>query len=222
MNAHEPTSVDPPASRTDQPSSSRSLFARYRIIIVVLVLLAAALVAAGLARSLSGVGAQDSGTAISRAVTEYPPGSRAEPVDLSGAGLTGESIEIGTWRGAVVVINVWGSWCAPCRQEAPVLAAASSAYADEGVQFLGVNVRDNAAAAIAFEESYGITYPSIDDSDGRALLSLAQHLPGSGVPVTLILDRDGRPAARILGAVEESTLTSLLDTILAEQAPDRT
>ncbi|BDZ62644.1 hypothetical protein Lsed01_00712 [Demequina sediminis] len=86
------------------------------------------------------------------------------------------------------------------------------------MRFVGVNVRDNPAAAIAFEDSYGITYPSIDDRKGKTLLSLADHLPGAGVPVTLLLDRDGRPAARVLGAVQESTLTALLDTVLAEPA----
>ena len=132
-----------------------------------------------------------------------------------GAIVSGTVVEV---RGDVVVINVWGSWCAPCREEAPILAATSAAYANQGVRFVGVNVRDNPAAAIAFEESYGITYPSIDDSNGKALLSLADHLPGAGVPVTLLLDRDGRPAARVLGAVQESTLTALLDTVLAEPA----
>lgn len=176
----------------------------------------------GLLKGGSGaaVGQTFSATA-SRAVTEYPPGSRADPVGLSGTGLTGEVIDIAAWRGDVVVINVWGSWCAPCRQEAPVLAATAVAYSDSGVRFVGVNVRDNPAAASAFEQAYEITYPSIDDSAGGAVLSLAEHLPGSGVPVTLVLDRDGRPAARVLGAVEESTLTALLDTILAERATER-
>src|SRR5690606_41385278 len=109
MNAHEPTSVDPPASRTDQPSSSRSLFARYRIITVVLVLLAAALVTAGLAPPLSGAGAQDSGPAIRRAVAEHPPARRAEPVDLAGTDVGGESIEVRTGRGAGTLVKGWGS-----------------------------------------------------------------------------------------------------------------
>ncbi|WP_307844416.1 TlpA family protein disulfide reductase [Actinotalea solisilvae] len=156
-------------------------------------------------------------TVTSRAVTEFAIKDRAAPVDLSGTGLNGEAIDIAAWRGDVVVINVWGSWCAPCREEAPTLADTSSAYASEGVRFLGVNVRDNPAAAIAFEESYAIGYPSIDDRDGGALLSLAEHLPGAGVPVTLLLDREGRPAARVLGSVERSTLTALLDAVLAER-----
>jgi len=187
---------------------------------VVLALLAGALVAVQLRNFLSGSGSvtaeQAASATVNRAVTEYPAASRADPVDLSGTSLIGEAIDIMGWRGDVVVINVWGSWCAPCRQEAPILATTSTAYDDDGVRFVGVNVRDNPAAAIAFEESYGISYPSIDDSDGKALLTLAEHLPGSGVPVTLILDREGRPAARILGALQESTLTALLDAVLAE------
>lgn len=187
---------------------------------MVLALLAGALVAVQLTSFLSESGSvtaeQAALATVDRTVTEYPAASRADPVDLSGTGLIGEAIDIVGWRGDVVVINVWGSWCAPCRQEAPILATTSTAYSDNGVRFVGVNVRDNPAAAIAFEERYGISYPSIDDSDGKALLSLAEHLPGSGVPVTLILDREGRPAARVLGAVQESTLTALLDAVLAE------
>ncbi|WP_245612608.1 TlpA family protein disulfide reductase [Actinotalea ferrariae] len=190
------------------------------MVLVALVLLIGVVVMVQLRGFLSDGGAATAGqgsSAIgSTTVTEYPVATRAAPVDLSGTSLTDEAIDIAAWRGQVVVINVWGSWCAPCREEAPILAATSAAYADDGVQFVGVNVRDNRAAAIAFEEAYGITYPSIDDSDGKALLSLAEHLPAAGVPVTLILDREGRPAARVLGAVQESTLTALLDTVLAE------
>lgn len=217
----EPTPTGPAAQATAAPTRSRPLLTRPRVIVGALVLLTGTLVTLQLTSFFAGDGGaaseQVTSATLSRAATEYPPEGRAEPVDLSGTGLTGESIDLAAWRGDVVVINVWGSWCAPCREEAPVLAATSAAYADQGVRFLGVNVRDNPAAAIAFEESYGITYPSIDDSDGRALLSLAEHLPGAGVPVTLILDREGRPAARVLGAVEESTLTALLDTVVAEQ-----
>jgi len=192
------------------------------LLVLVLVLVTGGVVAVQLTGFLSaGQGASLGGSSVtagSRTVTEYAPEDRAGPVALSGTGLTGEAIDIAAWRGDVVVINVWGSWCAPCREEAPILAATSAAYADQGVRFVGVNVRDNPAAAIAFEESYGIIYPSIDDRNGKALLSLADHLPGAGVPVTLLLDRDGRPAARVLGAVQESTLTALLDTVLAEPA----
>lgn len=92
----------------------------------------------------------------------------------------------------------------------------SAAYAAQEVRFVGVNVQDNVAAAIAFERRFGITYPSFDDQQGKVTLALSEYLPASVVPATLVLDRDGRVAARVLGAVEESTLRSLLDTVLAE------
>ena len=149
-------------------------------------------------------------------VTEFAPEDRGPAVVLAGATLDGDPVTTEDMRGDAVVVNVWGSWCAPCRAEAPVLAEASRHYAAQGVSFLGVNVRDNEAAARAFEERYSIRYPSIADSDGRAVLSLNDYVPASAVPVTVLLDSEGRVAARILGELREATLTALLDTVLAE------
>lgn len=137
-------------------------------------------------------------------------------MEVTGDDLSGRPVDVSALRGAPVVLNVWGSWCAPCRTEAPVLRAASAAYAGQGVKFVGINVKDNVAAATAFERRLAIPYPSLDDQQGKVTLALADHLPASVVPATLVLDRDGRVAARVLGAVEESTLRSLLDTVLAE------
>lgn len=156
------------------------------------------------------------GTSVGQPVTEYPVEGRGAPVELSGSTLTDEELDLEDLRGDVVVVNVWGSWCGPCRVEAPVLAQVSQDYRERGVSFVGVNVKDNRAAAVAFEEEHGITYPSIEDTDGRAVLTLSQYVPASAVPVTLVLDRDGQVAARVLGAVREATLTALLDTTLAE------
>ncbi|MFC3690540.1 TlpA family protein disulfide reductase [Aquipuribacter hungaricus] len=153
---------------------------------------------------------------MSQPVTEYKVGDRGAPVYLSGATLTDDELDLASLRGEVVVVNVWGSWCGPCRVEAPVLSRVSTDYRERGVSFVGVNVKDNRAAAVAFEEEHGITYPSIEDTDGRAVLALSQYVPASAVPVTLVLDRDGRVAARVLGAVREATVTALLDGTLAE------
>lgn len=157
-----------------------------------------------------------SGTSVGQPVTEYPVAGRGAPVELSGGTLTDDELDLADLRGEVVVVNVWGSWCGPCRVEAPVLARVSQEYRERGVSFVGVNVKDNRAAAVVFEEEHGITYPSIEDTDGRAVLALSQYVPASAVPVTLVLDRDGRVAARVLGAVREATLTALLDSTLAE------
>ena len=149
-------------------------------------------------------------------VTQYSVDVRGESVELAGNTLTDTRLDLADLRGQVVVVNVWGSWCNPCREEAPVLARLSREYADRGVQFVGLNVKDSRAAAIAFEEEFGITYPSIEDRDGEALLALVRHVPAQAVPVTLVLDRDGRVAARVIGVTREQTLRALLDGTLAE------
>lgn len=155
-------------------------------------------------------------------IAEYPPDSRGEPVQLSGTTLTDTLLDIADLRGDTVVINVWGSWCVPCREEAPVLSWLSREYADAGVSFVGVNVKDNRAAALAFEDEFDIPYPSIEDRDGRALLALSAHVPAQAVPVTLVLDRDGRVAGRVIGAVEEGTLRALIEGVLEERAGEVT
>ncbi len=158
------------------------------------------------------VSATDSGP-----IAEYPPDARGEPVQLSGATLTDTLLDIADLRGDTVVINVWGSWCGPCREEAPVLSRLSREFADAEVSFVGVNVKDNRAAALAFEDEFDIPYPSIEDRDGRALLALNAHVPAQAVPVTLVLDRDGRVAGRVVGAVEEGTLRALIEGVLEER-----
>ena len=153
-------------------------------------------------------------------VTEIPPAERGDPMELAGDTLTGESLSLKDYRGGVVVVNVWGSWCGPCIAEAPVLAAASADYAPRGVRFVGINVQDNVAAARAFERVRGITYPSIDDNaiGGVALLAFRNTIPPRAIPSTLILDRQGRVAARVIGQVADSTLRGLIDQVLTEAA----
>jgi len=153
------------------------------------------------------------------AVAEFPLASRREPLVLAGPALEegAAPVDVAEYRGSVVVLNLWGSWCAPCRAEAPMLRDTAATYAERGVTFLGVNVSDEPDAARAFERTYAITYPSIDDSVRlRAFLALRDYVPSSAVPSTLVLDRQGRVAARVIGQISGSTLTALLDTALAE------
>ena len=150
-------------------------------------------------------------------ISEIAVADRGSPVQLSGATLTDDRLDVADLRGQVVVLNVWGSWCVPCRKEAPTLARVSSDYAGRGVRFVGVNIKDNRAAAVAFEQRYGITYPSIEDRDSQAMLALSQYAPAQAVPVTLVLDREGRVASRVIGVVREATLRALLDSTLAEE-----
>lgn len=136
---------------------------------------------------------------------------------VTGALLQGGEFDSAEYPDTVLVYNVWGSWCAPCRAEAPALQEVWERTRGRGVQFIGVNVKDNDASARAYEQEFGITYPSIATADsGAVLLAFRASLPPSAIPSTLIVDRDGRVAARIVGATTYTKLRQLVDEVLAE------
>jgi peroxiredoxin len=149
-------------------------------------------------------------------VQTWEPDERADRVTVTGTTYEGESVDTADWLGDVVVLNTWYAACPPCRTEAPALAALARDRATEGVRVLGINVEDAAGAALAFQRTFEIPYPSIDDSQGQAVAALSGTVPLQAVPTTVILDRTGRPAARIVGLAEESTLDALVDDVLAE------
>lgn len=150
-------------------------------------------------------------------VKTFPAADRGAPVEgVEGETLDGGRLDVGDLRGSVVVLNVWGSWCGPCTREAPDLQASSVELADRGVRFVGIDIRDDRASARAFERKVGITYPSIFDEDMSVLLALRGK--ASTTPSTLVLDPQGRVAARVAGPVERSTLVGLVEDVLAEQA----
>ncbi|RYV50075.1 TlpA family protein disulfide reductase [Pengzhenrongella frigida] len=148
----------------------------------------------------------------------WAPADRGEPVALSGTDFAGGAVDVADWRGDVVVLNTWYAACPPCRKEAPDLVALAAEYAADGVQLLGINGTDAAGAAQAFERTFAVTYPSIADSDGSAIAALQGAVPVQAVPTTVVLDREGRVAARILGLADASTLSALVDDVLAEPA----
>jgi thiol-disulfide isomerase/thioredoxin len=187
---------------------------------------AAALVALAVLAGCSGAGGGRPGTGnddryISGdgTVTELSAADRKPAPELSGSTLDGKTIDVADLRGKVVVVNVWASWCPPCRAEAPALERVWRATRSEGVQFIGLNTRDQSAAAESYVRSKGISYPSVDANDGRALLALRGTLPPTAIPSTLVLDREGRVAARVLGGVTEPQLRQLIDSVLAETQP---
>ena len=157
----------------------------------------------------------DQGAAVSTSVEPgmdvYSEGKRRPAPELEGTTLDGDRFALSDWAGNVVVVNVWGSWCVPCRTETPELVRLANQYADRGVRFLGINVRDNPAAARSFEDRFKMPYPSLEDPDGRLLLSFRDVIPTSVVPSTVVIDRRGDVAARIIGAVTYPTLKGLLD-----------
>lgn len=187
---------------------------------------AAALLSVALAGSLAacGAGTNDS-TASSQGgfvsgdggVTILPVGKRPAAPVVSGPTLGDEKTALTTKAadGKVLVLNVWGSWCAPCRAEAPDLVKAAAATKDRA-DFIGLNTRDlDPIPAQAFVRSFGIDYPSIYDPSGKLLLEFSSQLPPSGIPSTLVVDKDGNVAARIIGRTTEATLVGVIDDVVA-------
>ncbi len=153
---------------------------------------------------------------VARNLTQIPVDQRKAAQVASGPALTGEgTISTGGYPGKVVVVNVWGSWCSPCRKEAPDLQAASVETKDVA-QFVGITSKDvDPAPARAFVRAFGVTYPSIFDPSGRALLAFAGDLPPSAIPSTLVIDTQGRLAVRILSNVSTITLVDIVNDVAA-------
>ncbi|MFM9699038.1 TlpA family protein disulfide reductase [Streptomyces europaeiscabiei] len=139
---------------------------------------------------------------------------------LSGKTIDGDQLDVSSaYKGKIIVLNVWGSWCAPCRAEAPNLVKVSEDLADQGVQFVGINTRDTSTRpAVAFEEQYKVDYPSLYDPTGKLLLRFEKgSLNPQLIPSTLVVDRDGKLAARTQQALSEEKLRKMLKPILAEK-----
>ncbi|GAA1412112.1 MULTISPECIES: TlpA family protein disulfide reductase [Oerskovia] len=149
-------------------------------------------------------------------VKTWEVSDRDEPVVLTGTDFEGGAVDTSQWLGDVVVINTWYAACAPCRAEAPDLVALANDRGPEGVHLLGINSTDDAGAALAFERTFEVPYPSIEDTRGEAIATLEGSVPLQAVPTTVVLDREGRVAARVIGRAEGSTLGAIVDDLLAE------
>ncbi|MGI9198062.1 MAG: TlpA family protein disulfide reductase [Candidatus Nanopelagicales bacterium] len=185
------------------------------------VIVAGCLAVLGLAgcRAAADAGTGTAFVAGDGSIVLLAPQDRVAAPDLSGPTLDGGTFSLADHRGEVVVLNVWASWCAPCRAEAPTLESLWTDVQGDGVQFVGLDTRDTAAAATAFVENYGITYPNVVDTDGRLQLLFGDSLPPQAIPSTVVIDRDGRVAGRILGRASESSLRGLIEPLLAEGSP---
>jgi thiol-disulfide isomerase/thioredoxin len=150
-------------------------------------------------------------------VTTVAVADRKPAPTVSGATLEGGQFQLSALRGKVVVLNFWGSWCAPCRVEGPALQVVAKQEASHGVVFVGVDTRDDDRdAALAFLRDIGSDYLNIDDTSGLVALAFHGTLPPDAVPSTIIIDRDGRVAARIVGPTTEPRLEALLAPLVAE------
>lgn len=144
-------------------------------------------------------------------IIEIPVAERGEPVVFEGTTETGDRVASGDFAGEVLVVNFWYAACGPCRVEAAELEDAYQSFAGDAVSFLGVNTQDSASVATAFAETYGVTYPSaLAAQDGALKLAFAQATPLTATPVTLVLDKEGRVAARIIGELPDASILEAL------------
>jgi thiol-disulfide isomerase/thioredoxin len=152
-------------------------------------------------------------------ISTVAKGSRDTAPDLSGKTIDGKQLDVADYKGKVVVLNIWGSWCPPCRAETPNLVKVAKETAGQGVQFVGINTRDpSTSLATAFEKQQGIPYPSLYDRTGKLMLRFKKGtLNPQTIPSTIIIDRDGKIAARTLQALSEDKLHEMLDPVLAEK-----
>jgi thiol-disulfide isomerase/thioredoxin len=186
--------------------------------------LVAAVVTLGVAACDGGATAQD--TAVgngssfvtgSYGATVFKLGARPAAPEVTGTTLTGARFRLSADRGSVVIMNFWGSWCTPCREEAPALGALARHFAGAGVRFVGVDIRDDPPSAEAFMSTFRISYPSLNDPNDMVALDFSGTVPPASIPTTLVIDRSGRIAARIIGPASYSGLKVLITQVAAER-----
>ncbi len=150
--------------------------------------------------------------------TYYAPGDRPAAPAVSGTTLTGTTLSLAAQRGNLVVLNFWGSWCAPCRREAPTLAALSQHFKNAQVRFIGDDVQDAPANAAAFERTFDIGYPSLNDPGEQVALAFHGAVPPVGIPTTLLIDKSGHIAGRVVGELTYRGMRALITKILGDQS----
>lgn len=207
----------PSSADESRPARARRPARPTRIALVAAAAIAAVLVVLWLVRTTPGAAdARDGGGISEPGVTLYPAGDRDPAPALEGRTLDDTEFSLDDLAGKIVVINVWGSWCGPCRAETPGLVRIANATADQGVAFVGIDTRDSLAGANAFVRKYKVPYPSVFDPAGKALLPFGSVIPSAAIPSSLVVDRDGNVAARVIGTVDEATLTGILDDLILE------
>lgn len=196
---------------------------RRRAVLMIAGAAAGSLVLAGCGKGETGASSGDTkfvqGTGE---ISKVPDGKRQAAPDISGKDIDGGDLKLSDFKGKVTVLNVWGSWCSPCRAEAPNLAKVSKETKSDkngGVQFVGINTRDlDKANAKSFERNYGIDYPSFYDPSGKLILKFPRNsLSPQAIPSTLILDRHGKIAVRALKELGEKELRDALNPVIAEK-----
>ncbi len=198
--------------------ASRFLNSPRRLVAVAAVAAASALLAAVLLVVLPGGSSAVTYVDGNGQAVLYTAGHRPLAPDFTGTTLTGSRLSLGSYRGRVVVLNFWGSWCGPCRAEAPALTVAAHQYRPSGVAFLGVDVRDTPASAEAFVRDYGVSYPSVSDTSSVITLDFTAVVPIAGTPTTLVIDPTGHIAGAVFGTATYPELATILAKVTGKTA----
>lgn len=183
------------------------MFKAKRRTVVTVTAVAAVLLGGALAATLltSGKGNATTGNTV-----EYQVGHRPAVPNLTGKSLTGTTINLSSYRGKVVVLNFWGSWCVPCQDEAPDLAAAYQQFQGQDVVFVGIAWADQDSAVRQFVQDYHVPYRVALDDGGK----IAVDYGITGVPETFVIDQQGRFTKKWVGPVTASQLSGLVDPLL--------
>lgn len=136
--------------------------------------------------------------------------------DLLNIEFLSSEIDLKSLKNKVVLINVWGSWCSPCRKEAPELEELYLKNKAKNVEFIGINIRDSKISAKRFIDNFSITYPNIYDRDGKLLLGYKDSLPANAIPSTILIDKNGLVAARQLGPIDKSLIQGFITELIKE------
>jgi thiol-disulfide isomerase/thioredoxin len=204
-----------PALRRPRPDRRRSR--RWATVAVVLPLVLGAASCSDGSDSIAAQAKQGSGkgyVAGDGTIEQIAPADRSTRISVSGTTLDGDALDTAQWRGKVVVVNTWGSWCPPCNAEAPDLQRVWQSFQDQDVEFVGVDLRDSPETGQAFQRKFGLTYPSLRWDGGGVLVQMKGK--ATATPTTLVIDRSGRLAGRISGRADASTLKALVQSALGE------
>jgi thiol-disulfide isomerase/thioredoxin len=180
-----------------------------------LVLLAGGLAGCAGASAVQNTHGGDSRYVAGNGVSQMIKDRKPAPA-VKGTTLRGEPLDLASFKGKVTVVNFWASWCAPCRAEAPTLQKVFEETKASGVQFVGIDIKDGKDNALAFQRTFEITYPSLYDQAGQIALAF-RDVPPNAVPSTLVIDRQGRIAARAIGSVSYSPLKDIVTRLAGEK-----
>ncbi|WP_328547310.1 TlpA disulfide reductase family protein [Streptomyces platensis] len=197
----------------------RRLTSRRRVALLASGAAVAALTLSACGDGASGGSAQTRFVQGKNGVDTVKKDQRQPAPELSGESTTGKKLDVADYKGKVVILNVWGSWCGPCIAEAPNFSKVANETKDKGVQFLGINTRDSEKSqATSFEEEHKVPYPSLFDPTGRLMLRFPKgSLNPQSIPSTIAIDRHGKIAARSIGPLAEDDLRKMVEPLIAEK-----